>query len=303
MDNLTHSLVGAVIGRMGLKRLSPRAMPALIIAANLPDIDSFVAPVFGCDPLAAHRGFTHGIGGLVTMPFLAVAIILVWEKLRPGNEGPPKLGGLLLACFLGVLSHPLLDFLNTYGTRLLEPFSHRWFYGDTLFIMDPWIWIILILGLEFSWRAERRGGEWRRPAVWAFGAMLGYIGLNAAISARAVALDPPAGRAGRGAADDRRRRGAVRILEAADDLARRRDRRVGDLRTCEGPQPRGSRPQDRAARTSTIRASPPPRNATVTSAPSCSGRGCRWSSSRIAGPSSPTSASTPRPVRCGTRPS
>jgi inner membrane protein len=191
LDNLTHSLVGAVMGRMGLKRLSPRAMPALILSANLPDIDSFVARGFGCDPLAAHRGFTHGVGGLVTMPFVAVAIIFLWEKLRPGKEGPIKLGGLLLACFLGVLSHPLLDFMNTYGTRLFEPFSHRWFYADTLFIIDPWIWIALILGLEMSWRAERLGRDWHRPAAWAFGALLGYIGLNAAISARAVALTVP----------------------------------------------------------------------------------------------------------------
>lgn len=191
MDNLTHSLVGAVMGRMGLKRLSPRAMPALIIAANLPDIDSFVAGAVGCDPLAAHRGFTHGIGGLVTMPFLAVAIIWAWEKLRPGKEGPLKLGGLLLACFLGVLSHPLLDLMNTYGTRVLEPFSHRWFYADTLFIVDPWIWVMLILGLEMSWRAERLGRDWRRPAAWAFTAMLLYIGLNNAISGRAVALTRP----------------------------------------------------------------------------------------------------------------
>src|SRR3954468_1770647 len=179
------------MGRMVLKRLSPRAMPALIVAANLPDIDSFVAPAFGCDPLAAHRGFTHGVGGLVTMPFVAVAIILIWEKLRPGKEGPVRSGGLLLACFLATLSHPLLDFLNTYGTRLAEPFSHRWFYGDTLFIMDPWIWLMLIVGLELSWRAERRGRNWQRPAIWAFGAMLGYIGLNAAISLRAVALTRP----------------------------------------------------------------------------------------------------------------
>jgi len=191
VDNLTHSLVGAVMGRMGLKRLSPRAMPALIIAANLPDIDSFVARGIGCDPLAAHRGFTHGIGGLVTMPFLAVAIIWCWEKLRPGKEGPLKLGGLLLACFLGVLSHPLLDLMNTYGTRVLEPFSHRWFYADTLFIVDPWIWLMLILGLEMSWRAERLGRDWRGPAAWAFTAMLLYIGLNDAISARAVALTRP----------------------------------------------------------------------------------------------------------------
>ena len=191
MDNLTHSLVGAVMGRMGLKRLSPRAMPTLIIAANLPDIDSFVAGAIGCQPIAAHRGFTHGIGGLVTMPFLAVAIIWLWERFRHGKEGPLRLGSLLFVSFLGVLSHPLLDLMNTYGTRVLEPFSHRWFYADTLFIMDPWIWIILILGLEMSWRAERLGRDWSRPAAWAFTAMLLYIGLNNAISARAVALTAP----------------------------------------------------------------------------------------------------------------
>ena len=191
MDNLTHSLVGAVMGRMGLKRLTPRAMPALILSANLPDIDSFFAHPLGYEAIEAHRGFSHGLGGLVTMPVLAAAIILAWEKLRPGKEGPVKAGALLAVCFLGTLSHPILDFLNTYGTRLLEPFSHRWFYGDTLFIMDPWIWIMLILGLEMSWRAERLGRNWTRPAQWAFGAILGYIALNAAISLRAEALARP----------------------------------------------------------------------------------------------------------------
>jgi len=191
LDNLTHSLVGALLGRMGLKRVTPRAMPALIVAANLPDIDSYVAPLFGVSGRVAHRGFTHGLGGLVVMPFLAAAIIVLWDKLQPGKHGSLKLGGLLLACFLGTLSHPLLDYLTGYGTRLLEPFSHRWFYGDTLFIVDPWIWIMLILGLEFSWRAERFGRNWTRPAIWAFGAVLAYIGFNAAISARAVAETRP----------------------------------------------------------------------------------------------------------------
>jgi inner membrane protein len=191
VDNLTHSLVGAVLGRMGLKRLSPRAMPALVIAANLPDIDSWIARPLGLSPRTFHRGFTHGIGGLVVMPLFTIAIILIWERLRPGKEGPIKVAGLLLACFIGVLSHPALDFLNTYGVRLLEPFSHRWFYGDTLFIVDPWIWLMLILGLEFSWFAERRGRNSTRPAVAAFSAVLAYIGLNAIISARAVAATRP----------------------------------------------------------------------------------------------------------------
>jgi inner membrane protein len=122
---------------------------------------------------------------------LAAAIIFIWQRFRPSKEGPIKVRGLLLACFIGTLSHPLLDVLNTYGTRIAEPFSHRWFYGDTLFIMDPWIWLMLILGLEMSWRAERLGRNWTRPAIWAFGAVLGYIAVNAAISARAVAATRP----------------------------------------------------------------------------------------------------------------
>ena len=176
---------------MGLKRLTPYAMPALIVAANLPDIDSFIARPLGIEPIAEHRGFTHGLGGMVTMPFLAATIFLLWQKFRPSKEGPIRPGGLLICCFLATLSHPLLDFITSYGTRLLEPFSHRWFYGDAIFIVDPWIWIMLILGLEMSWRAERLGKNWTRPAAWAFAAMLGYIALNFAISARAVAATRP----------------------------------------------------------------------------------------------------------------
>jgi inner membrane protein len=191
LDNLTHSLVGALLGRTGLKRLTPYAMPALIVAANLPDIDSFVVRPLGLEPIAEHRGFTHGIGGLLILPFLTAAIFFLLQKFRPSKEGPIRLRGLLICCFVATLSHPLLDFITSYGTRLLEPFSHRWFYGDAIFIIDPWIWLLLILGLEMSWRAERLGKNWTSPAMWAFAAILGYVAVNFAISARAVAATRP----------------------------------------------------------------------------------------------------------------
>src|SRR6478672_10475959 len=144
-------------------------MPALILSANLPDADSFVARWLGAQPIAEHRGFTHGVGGLVVLPLLVTATFLLVEKLRESKEGRIRPWAMLLVAFLGTLSHPLLDWMNTYGVRLLEPLSHRWFYGDTLFIMDPWIWLMGILGLEWSWRAERQGRDWTRPAQWALG--------------------------------------------------------------------------------------------------------------------------------------
>ncbi len=188
-------------------------------------------------------------------------------------------------CFLGALTHPLLDLLTTYGIRLLSPFSHRWFYGDTLFIMDPWIWLMLILGLEMSWRAERLGRDWTRPAMWAFGAMLGYIGFNLDDQLRAVDGHAAAGRARSRAAPDRRRSAVpLTFWKRRHGVAQRRDRRRRRLRSARRPEPRTARPGDRAAATSTTRASPPPRSATSMSAPSCSGRACRWSSSRTAAP-------------------
>jgi inner membrane protein len=63
--------------------------------------------------------------------------------------------------YLGVLSHPALDWLNTYGVRLLMPFDGRWFYGDTLFIIDPWFWLIAAAGVVLA-----RSGSARAIAGW-----------------------------------------------------------------------------------------------------------------------------------------
>jgi inner membrane protein len=36
--------------------------------------------------------------------------------------------------------------------RFLYPFDRRWFYGDTLFIVDPWVWLLLGAGVALSAR-------------------------------------------------------------------------------------------------------------------------------------------------------
>jgi inner membrane protein len=192
MDNLTHSLIGAVLGQAGLKRKTGLAMTALIIAANLPDIDA-VAVVYGVESLALRRGITHGPIAMLVLPLL-LALGLRWfdgwqarRGKRPDKRLPVNFKWLLALCYLGCLTHPLFDWFNNYGVRLLEPFSHQWFYGDTLFIIDPWIIAMLGSGVWFSLRRERTARpDWENPARLAWAAVLVSIGLNFAISAQAV---------------------------------------------------------------------------------------------------------------------
>jgi inner membrane protein len=199
MDNLTHTLVGAAMGHAGLKRRTALAMPALLIGANLPDLDAFVYFFgSGVEALAFRRGWTHGVLAMVVLPLLLWGVLLAVARLRR-RDGPwiPPLrpAQLLLVCTVAVWSHPLLDWLNTYGVRLLMPFSGRWFYGDTLFIVDPWVLLALLAGVGWSWRCERRQSArpWR-PARAALGAVVAYVALMNAGSAgarRAVAAEAP----------------------------------------------------------------------------------------------------------------
>ena len=184
MDNLTHSLAGAILGQMGLKTKTGLAMPTLIIAANLPDIDVVTLFLGGHQHLALRRGLTHGPIAMVLLPVLLWAAMLAWDKWRPSEKRLPVHKGWLLAlAYIGTISHPALDWLNNYGIRLLEPFSSQWFYGDSIFIIDIWIWAVLIAGVWVSLKRERGGTRnWQRPAWISFCLVCAYIFANGAIT-------------------------------------------------------------------------------------------------------------------------
>lgn len=194
MDNLTHSLIGAALGQAGLKRKTGLAMPALIIGANLPDVDAacFVW-LEGTEHLGFRRGITHGPPAMLLLP-LILAVLLWWfdrwqtaRGKRPEGRLPVSFKWLFLLSLIGCLSHPLFDWFNNYGIRLFEPFSSQWFYGDVLFIIDLWIWIGLGGAIWLARRRERAGrGNWQGPARTALTLLAGYVVLNLWISAHAA---------------------------------------------------------------------------------------------------------------------
>lgn len=146
MDNLAHSLVGAWMSEAGLKRTTPLATATLVLGANLPDVDGFVSFAGGDASLYWRRGWTHGVLALALWPFVLAGGMVLWDRFvrrrRAPDLPPARFGPLLLCAAVSVLSHPALDWMNTYGVRVLMPFDGRWFYGDTLFIIDPWLWLL-----------------------------------------------------------------------------------------------------------------------------------------------------------------
>jgi inner membrane protein len=133
--------------------------------------------------LAFRRGWTHGAPALVVLPFLLTGAMLLLDRgirrlgraALPSDVAPIE---LLRLSAIAILTHPILDTLNVYGMRWLMPFRGDWLYGDTLFIVDPWMWVILGTGVVLSGsrrnaRGLRRDGP--RGVRIALGVMAAYV--------------------------------------------------------------------------------------------------------------------------------
>ena len=137
MDNVTHSLTGLALSRVGFNRLCPRAVWLLLLSANAPDSDIVFAPSGALRYLEMHRGLSHS---LVALPLMAALAVLVTAVLF--RQRLPWWRAWTI-CLVGVGSHLLLDWTNSYGVRLLLPFSSRWFHLDLNSLCDAWILLAL----------------------------------------------------------------------------------------------------------------------------------------------------------------
>jgi len=167
MDNLTHTLAGLLLGKAVLA-YRPRTLPeaprrtrvvlvtASALAQNLPDFDFLYA---GITPgklgyLLHHRGHTHTIP--IGLALALVAYAGARALLARANPTPFDRRALVGLTLLGPLLHLAMDFSNNYGVHPFWPFDNRWFYGDAVFIVEPWLWVAAFPALIASSRRIAR---------------------------------------------------------------------------------------------------------------------------------------------------
>lgn len=199
MEPITHFLTGACLGRSGLNRKTALATLTLTLAAEAPDLDvigRFRGRAFG---FAHHRGFTHSFLGVPLDAVVVVGFVYFLWQLR-GRKAkdpnlPPRWGLLFLYACIAGLSHVLLDFTNNYGVRPFWPFSEKWYSWDIVFIFEPVMFGLLLLGLvvpslfaliDKEIGARRRGPRGRAAAIVALVGVVAMWGLRDYEHRRAV---------------------------------------------------------------------------------------------------------------------
>lgn len=166
MDNITHSLVGALTAETALSVLKIRKPEfqitrktkivfwlSALIANNICDLDfviSFVLKPSRLQYLLHHRGHTHTVLLLLFQAGLIFFGFWIWTKLKKVSWEKEEILGVVGLTLVGGVLHLVLDFLNQYGVHPFWPFYSGWFFADIMFIVEPSLWMTLIPFLFYS---------------------------------------------------------------------------------------------------------------------------------------------------------
>lgn len=176
MDNITHSLIGVAVAQSFGKRkadVQKAAVWTALLGSNLPDLDFLSRPLGlsgNLGYLLQHRGYTHTL--LLSLPIGMIAAFLGVKIARlTRKKENTEILGLIFIGWLSVLLHIFMDWRNNYGVHPFSPFWNRWYYGDSIFIIEPLLWFCL-LPLIF----KTAKSAWTRGLSFGLGAlMLGIV--------------------------------------------------------------------------------------------------------------------------------
>jgi len=125
-STLVHVAVGGLVGAALLgDRFTPRAIAVVLVAAAIPDLDSFLAPVIA----GAHRSALHT---LVVPALLGFAVYAdarredSWLRARWGSDGAYVAGVAVAALLAG----GILPDMVTNGVNALWPVHDQFYTVD-----------------------------------------------------------------------------------------------------------------------------------------------------------------------------
>lgn len=159
VENLTHSLLGAALAELTLPADATKTQRRLffvagVVAANLPDADLIYTRITP-SPLGYllhHRGHTHTVAGIAVLALVIGAVCLLPAIRRHVGALRARLWTLIA---LSLLGHLVLDSWNSYGVHPFWPLNMRWYYGDAIYILEPWLWLLLGVAATLNTRNDR----------------------------------------------------------------------------------------------------------------------------------------------------
>lgn len=144
LDSVSQIVLGAACSHAVAGRQLGRK--ALILGAalgTLPDLDVLIRYGDAVSNFTYHRGFSHSF---LVLTLISPVIMLLLRRFRAFRE--ISAGRLLLAVFLALITHPLLDSFTVYGTQLFWPLNRVPESWASIFIIDPIYTIpLLVTGL------------------------------------------------------------------------------------------------------------------------------------------------------------
>ncbi len=168
MDTPCHVLTGFVTGlALSSGEETEDSPPGLLfttLVSLLPDMDFFLK-WFG---MSTYLTYHRTLNSIFLLPFLLLLFIFLYRRFVPDV---PLRAHLFWGTLLVGL-HVFMDLWNTFGSPILFPLTDARFALDLVFIIDPFIYLFLLVPV-ISWCFSARWSTWL--ARGAFGFMGFYI--------------------------------------------------------------------------------------------------------------------------------
>lgn len=182
MDTVSQIALGASVSLAVMGRRTALWKSAAVGGAlgTLPDLDVVVDYGDAVLDMVLHRADSHS---LFYLSLLAPLLGLAAARLSGDWRRPEARRRWLLAVWLTLFTHPLLDLMTVYGTQLLRPFSSHPFGVGSVFIIDPLYTVPLLVGLVWTLRSGRT-----RANVVGLALATAYLGWGAAVQQHVTAV-------------------------------------------------------------------------------------------------------------------